>query len=253
MRTLAIRRGMLLGVGLAVTLSMAACAATKPPNSAGPGRSHTVPPTARPIPTHPASPPAAAPSPPTVAPAALPAFRVEGWVAHFPAPVNMAEHLGYAIADHTIHLNECASVDGATTWQQQGYDSSIGDVAVVDTLTFTSTAAYTGVLAGMNQCQSTSRALQTANHMPADAICAATAQTAHAAAFERTWTGVAGSSAGGPQINHFYVAVRGGTILALHFDQLPTGSSTAAIYNVRNDPAVLTMLTGVLAASTGDS
>ncbi len=252
MRTLAIRRGILLSLGLAAALSMAACAATKPPNSAGPGPSHTVPPAASPTPTRAASPPAPTPSatPPssslTVTPAALPADKVEAWVAHTPAPVVMTT------MGHNVYLNECATVAGATTWQQLAYDSRIGDVAIMETYSFTSaaaaSAAYTGVLAGMNQCQSTSRARQTANHILADAVCAQTAHSADGAAFERTWTSVPGFSAGGPEINHLYVVVRGTTILVLHFDQTSRGSGTAAIYNVRNDPAVLTMLTGALAA-----
>jgi hypothetical protein len=56
MRTITIRRGMLLSVGLAATLSMAACAASKPPNSAGLGTSHTVPPAVSRTPTHAATP-----------------------------------------------------------------------------------------------------------------------------------------------------------------------------------------------------
>jgi hypothetical protein len=43
MRTRAIRRGILLSLGLAATLSVAACTANEPPNSAGPDTSHTAP------------------------------------------------------------------------------------------------------------------------------------------------------------------------------------------------------------------
>lgn len=178
------------------------------------------------------------------APAQLPAFKAESWVAQAPGPV-------LAVTGHDIGLNECASVDGATTWQQQGYKSSGGSSAILETYTFKSaavaTAADTGVLSGMQRCQSTSRALQTANHITADAVCAETAHTARAEAFERTWTGVQGISAAGPQINHLYIALRGSTILILHFDELNTRGSSAGTYSVRNDPAVLTMLTGLLA------
>jgi hypothetical protein len=44
MRATTIRRGILLGLSLAATLTVAACAAGNQPGSAGPGTSHTVPP-----------------------------------------------------------------------------------------------------------------------------------------------------------------------------------------------------------------
>jgi hypothetical protein len=178
------------------------------------------------------------------APAQLPAFKAESWVAQAPGPV-------LTVIGHDIGLNECASIDGATTWQQQGYKSSGGNSAILETYTFKSAtaarAADTGVLAGMRHCQSTSRALQAANHIRADAVCTETAHAAHAAAFERTWTGVAGMSAAGPQINHLYIALKSTTILILHFDELNTSARSAGTYSVRNDPAVLNMLTGLLA------
>jgi hypothetical protein len=181
----------------------------------------------------------------TAAPAQLPAFQAESWVAQAPGSV-------LTVTGHDIQLNECASVDGATTWQQQPYESSGGNSAILETYTFASAAtassAYTGVLAGMNQCQSISRALQTGSHITANAVCVETAHAADAEAFERTWTGVQGISAAGPQINHLYIAIRDTTILVLHFDQLNTSGSSAATYSVRNDPAVLTMLTNLLAA-----
>lgn len=161
------------------------------------------------------------------------------------------------VTGHNIELNECASVDSPTTWEQQGYTSSSGDSAILETYTFTSaalaSAAETGVVAGMDNCQATSRALQAANNVTPDAVCSQTAQTGDAAAFERTWTGVPGVSAGGPQINHLYVAVSGTIMLVLHFDQLNTTSSSAAIYNVRGDPGVLTMLTNLLTANAAGS
>ncbi len=46
MRTRAIRLGILLSLGLAATLSMAACTATEPPNSGGLGTSRATPPSA---------------------------------------------------------------------------------------------------------------------------------------------------------------------------------------------------------------
>jgi hypothetical protein len=179
----------------------------------------------------------------TAAPTQLPAFKGESWVAQAPGPV-------LTVTGHDIGLNECARIDGATTWQQQGYESSRGDSAILDTFTFRSaaaaSAAYAGALAGMQHCQATSRALQAANHITADAVCAETARAAGAEAFERTWTGVQGMSAAGPQINHLYIAVRGSVLVDLHFDQLNITARSASAYSVRNDPAVLSMLTELL-------
>ena len=61
MSTTAIRRGILIGLGLAATLTMTACTASKPLSSAGPGTSHTVPPAASPAPTAAASRPVVVP------------------------------------------------------------------------------------------------------------------------------------------------------------------------------------------------
>jgi hypothetical protein len=55
MRRIVISWGILVGLGLLATLSMAACAASKAPSSAGRGNGHTTP-------THSISPPSAAPS-----------------------------------------------------------------------------------------------------------------------------------------------------------------------------------------------
>lgn len=60
MRTIGIRQGIVVSLGLMATLSMAACGASKPPNSAGGGNGHTVAPAASP--SHSASPPAVTPS-----------------------------------------------------------------------------------------------------------------------------------------------------------------------------------------------
>ena len=63
------------------------------------------------------------------------------------------------------------------------------------------------------------------------------------------WPGI---SAGGPQINHLYIAVRGSIILVLQFDE-PNTTTSSGIYNVRNDPDVLAMLTNLLAGHAADS
>jgi hypothetical protein len=154
------------------------------------------------------------------------------------------------VSGHDIELNECATIHGASTWQQQPYESSGGDSAILEAYTFATAAeadsAFTAALSGMQGCQATSRALQTTNHIAADAVTRETAHTTDAAAFERTWTGVPGISAGGPQTNHLYLAVSGNHVVDLHFDELSTGAS-ASPYDVRNDPAILTMLGNLLA------
>jgi hypothetical protein len=69
MSTITIRRGMAIGLGLAAMLSMAACAASNPLNSAGSGNGHPVAPAASSRPTtHPAVPPAGTPSATPAAP-----------------------------------------------------------------------------------------------------------------------------------------------------------------------------------------
>jgi hypothetical protein len=178
-------------------------------------------------------------------PARLPGDQVESWTAQKAGPVR-------EVSGHDIALNECATVHGAVTWQQQPYVSSDGNPAILETFTFATSAAarsaYAGVYSGMRSCQATSRALQVANHITPDAVLRQTANAAGAAAFERTWTGVLGISAAGPQINHLYLAVRGTTVLILHFDEL--GKLTGP-YDVRDDPGVLSTLIHVLTARGG--
>jgi hypothetical protein len=179
-----------------------------------------------------------------VAPSRLPDASAESWTAQAPGPVR-------AVTGHTVELNECAGVAGASTWQQQPYLSRSGNPAILEIYTFDSAAraraAFDAAGSGMGSCQAASRALQRANHITPDAVCRQTASAAGAVAFERTWTGVEGMSAAGPQINHLYLAVRGPTLLALHFDELPASGGAARRYDVHADPSVLTMLTGLLA------
>lgn len=149
-----------------------------------------------------------------------------------------------SIAGHNIRENECASVHGAMTWVQQGFSSDSGTAAAVqDTFAFDSSAeaqtAYQAMVTGMARCQAVSRASQSANHTPADAVVARTAGLAHAVAWERRWTGVLGMSAAGPQTNHFYFAIGGSVVLVLQFTEFP---GYAALYNTAGDPQVLAML-----------
>jgi hypothetical protein len=176
-----------------------------------------------------------------LAPAQLPAFNVESWTAQKAATVER-------VKGHNIELNECATVYGPATWQQQSYvSSSGGDSAIFETYTFGTSAearsAFAAASSGMKSCQSTSRALQVTAHITPDAVSHETASTADAAAFERTWTGVDGVSAYGPQVNHLYLAMSGTTLVVLQFDEF---GKEPAPYDVRDDAAMLTTLLGVL-------
>jgi hypothetical protein len=173
----------------------------------------------------------------------LAAYTAESWTAQTAGPVRQ-------VTGHDITLNECATVHGATTWQQQPYLSSGGNPALLEIYTFDSqaaaSAAYQQIDSGMSSCQATSRALQTTHHLAADAVAQQTASTADTAAFDRTWTGVEGISAAGKQTNHLYLAAHGTSVMVLHFDELANGSS-AAPYDVHQDSNVLSLLTNLLA------
>ncbi|MFB6576589.1 hypothetical protein ACFCYC_03975 [Streptomyces sp. NPDC056402] len=181
-------------------------------------------------------------------PSDLAAVTAQSWTARAPGPVR-------PVTGHDIALNECASVRGAATWQQQPYLSSGGNSAVLEIYTFgteaAAGAAYEGVRSGMSSCQATSRTLQSANRLKADAVARQTATATDAAAFERVWTGVQGISAQGAQTNHLYLAARGTRVLVLHFDELAGGSPAAAPYDTQQDPNVVSLLTNLLASPAG--
>jgi hypothetical protein len=148
------------------------------------------------------------------------------------------------ITGHDIRENECASVHGARTWSQQGFSGDSGQTAAVqDTFTFDSRseaqAAYQGIATAMAHCQATTRSLQSVNHTPPNAVVRQTAKLASSIAWERTWTGVMGISAEGPQTNHLYLAVSGAVLIVLQFTEFP---GHAAPYDVARDPQVLAML-----------
>lgn len=185
----------------------------------------------------------AAPSPVAVQPqtatparlstAQLPDSADEGWKLLAPArtqPVTSA-----------IQLNECASVAGATSWQQAAYISVHRTPAEQDVFTFgdasAAKAAYQSLLARMGDCQAQSRALQGKSHLTADATVAATATTAQGTAWSRRWTGVEGISAAGPQTNHLYAVQQGASLAVVHFDEW--AGTQAAPYDTRADQDVL--------------
>lgn len=182
-----------------------------------------------------------------LAPTRLPGYTAESWTAETAGPVR-------SVTGHDVELNECATVHGASTWQQQPYQSSGGNSAILEAYTFPGPAqansAFAETLSGMRGCQATSRILQSSDHIAVDAVSRETASATDAAAFERIWTGVEGVSATGHQTNHLYLAVSGSEMLVLHFDELVTGDS-AGPYDIRNDPGVLTMLKSLLTNHAG--
>jgi len=167
----------------------------------------------------------------------LPAAAAEQWT-----PIG--EPNTRTITGHDIRENECALVHGARTWSQQGFSGDSGQTAAVqDTFTFgrrsEAQTAYQGVATAMAHCQATTRSLQSANHTPPNAVVRQTAKLASSIAWERTWTGVMGISAEGPQTNHLYLAVSGAVLIVLQFTEFP---GHAAPYDVARDPQVLAML-----------
>ena len=159
---------------------------------------------AAPAPSAPA-PSAAAAQPGSAGPvrlsaAQLPDGGVEGW-----KPLAAARTQAVTTA---IELNECASVLGAASWQQQAYISVFQTPAEQDVFTFPSAAAaqsaYQSLQARMGSCQVQSRTLQAKAHLATDAQVATTAATGAGTAWSRQWTGVESVSAAGPQTNHLY-------------------------------------------------
>lgn len=167
----------------------------------------------------------------------LPALAADKW-----APVGAPSTR--TVAGHDIGENECAKVVGADTWTQQAFSGGDSqNVAIQDTFVFGSAAAassaYQNLMSGMGACQQTTRALQAANKVSANAVVTETASRSDAAAWERSWTGVMGMSADGPQTNHLYAAVDGTRLIVLQFTEFP---GQAAAYDVSADPSVLSML-----------
>ena len=170
--------------------------------------------------------------------AQLPAGSSEHWT-----PVGSA--LTRDVTGHEVAINECASVQGASSWTQQGYIGVNGqDPALEGVFTFSSAAqaasAYAAAVQEMTACQQTSRALQSSNKVVSDAVVVATATESHATAWERTWTGVEGMSAAGPQINHYYFALRGSTLVALQFSEFT--ATAGHRYAVSGDAQILAKL-----------
>ncbi|MFG2907577.1 hypothetical protein ACGF13_21255 [Kitasatospora sp. NPDC048286] len=182
--------------------------------------------------------PAALPAP--LPPAQLPANAAASWKPI--APPNTQA------VTHDVRLNECATVKGATTWQQQGYVSAFRTPAIQDTFSYRDAAAaqqaYADLRAAMDACRDTSRALQCEAKLPQDAEVTTTATTDDGTAYARQWTAVAGQSAPGPQTGHVYLVRRDNVLAVIQFavpDGTP-GTSGAGAPTEAEDRSALTGL-----------
>ncbi|MFF9000691.1 hypothetical protein ACF1GW_04765 [Streptomyces achromogenes] len=182
---------------------------------------------------------AAAPKPPEPLPAkSLPDSEAAQWKPMGPANIR-------PVGPET-RLNECATVRGAASWQQQGYVSAFKTPAIEDSFTFATEAAATGayqnLVTDLAGCQDTSREVQRKAGLTADARVERTAATADGNAYRRQWTGVAGMSAPGAQTNHVYLVRRGATVTVLQFTEMRTASGPRHSYDIRDDRATLATL-----------
>ena len=147
-------------------------------------------------------------------------------------------------SSETVGLSECAKVAGVAAWHEQGYVSAQKTPAQEDVFGFAdaaaATQAYQAIADGLNACQQTTRDVQQRGGVPADAIVTATATTPQGLAWSRTWTGVAGTSAGGPQTNHYYLVRHDATVIVAAFTEF--GANPPNRYDTAGDPAVLAML-----------
>jgi hypothetical protein len=177
-------------------------------------------------------------APAPLRPGTLPGAAAQSWK---PSAVTQTPPAG-----HDIGLNECATVRGAVTWQQQGYASVHDTPAVQDTFVFPSAAgaadAYQAVTAAMATCEARSRSLQGQAGIQPDASVTRTAQTDSGTAWARRWTGVGGISAPGAQVNHVYAAFHGAVLTVLQITDIPGKTPLGAI-DTGNDATVLTVLT----------
>jgi hypothetical protein len=144
----------------------------------------------------------------------------------------------------TVGLGECAKVGEVAAWHEQGYVSAQHTPAQEDIFGFADAAtagrAYQAIADGLAACQQTSRDLQRTTGTVTDAAVTATATTSQGLAWSRTWTGVAGASAGGPQTDHYYLVRHDATVIVAAFTEF--GANPPNRYDAAGDPAVLTML-----------
>lgn len=183
-------------------------------------------------------------------------------------PLAATQFPGYSIAKWTVigppktqelpvsdvHISECAVLHGAKTWEEQGYMSAFESPASNDVYTFADAdaaqSAYQGLISSMDACQGSTRTLQTQNGKPADATVARTASLKDATAYMRQWTGVAGLSAGGLQINHYFICVQGNVVDTAQFTEGVAGGAFPAWpqpYDTSGDTQALTVVANHLA------
>jgi hypothetical protein len=178
--------------------------------------------------------------PAPLAPARLPDAARSAWTSMGPSHTRTA---GPSVA-----VDECASVRGAATWQQQGYVSTYDTPAVQDTFAFATEAgakaAWTRLVAGLDGCRATSRALQSRNGLPQDATVTRTAATADGAAYARTWTAVPGMSAPGRQTDHVYAVREGAVLSVLQVTEISGTTAPGTAYSPGQDAAELAVLAG---------
>ncbi|WP_100863378.1 MULTISPECIES: sensor domain-containing protein [Streptomyces] len=162
--------------------------------------------------------------------AKLPVEKSLGWKPD--GPLSSQELRGQKIT-----LNECATVAGATLWQQQGYLSSARNAAGQQLFSFPDAAsakgAYDQLVADMNNCQATSRGLQAREGVPQDAVVSTTATSKDGTAWSRHWTGTARDV----QTNHLYAVHQGDHLTLFQFDEL--AERPAPPHDTGTDAAVL--------------
>ncbi|MEU6479890.1 hypothetical protein ABZ858_23980 [Streptomyces sp. NPDC047017] len=174
-------------------------------------------------PAHGAAPRAKSPSPaPPLAAGQLPDEAKAAWK---PIGSPVRRPVG-----HHIGLDECAGLDGATAWLQQGWASAAGTPAIQDTFTFATSAAarhaFDQAGTGMKSCAMPLRALQSTNRLTPDASVARTATAGDASAWRYQWTAVPGMSAPGSQTHHVYLALQGSQLTALQYTDLASAGQT---------------------------
>ncbi|MEU9419618.1 hypothetical protein [Streptomyces sp. NPDC048272] len=168
----------------------------------------------------------------------LPAHKSLGWKADGPLA---SQNLN----GQRIEVNECATVTGATLWQQQGYLSSDKNSAGQQLFGFPTAAAAKSaldrLLADMKGCQAATRKLQASEKVTQDAVVTATATTQNAAAWSRRWTGVGGIATGAPDTEHLFAVQQGDHLTLFQFGE--RSDRPTAPYDTGDDPAMLAALT----------
>ncbi|WP_371616484.1 hypothetical protein [Streptomyces sp. NBC_00454] len=239
------------GAAPAVASPAAGSPTTKPADGAGTPAAGVAPAPAGPASSAPAAPktaesksarPAVGKAPAPLAVQELPNQAKAGW-----KPIGSPKSRDVA---PTSSLNECAAVEGATGWQQQGWASAAKTPAIQDTFTFATPAdadrARQALNTQLDGCQNALRDAQTKQGRTADATSARTATSPVAGAWQYQWTAVPGMSAPGTQTHHVYLAGNGNVLTVLQYSDLASaGQGNSA--TPASDAELLTTLAGSLA------